>query len=347
MSKIKDLKGAKKVFAIFGIILGAIIVFLLLALLCIHLFTPVVFNGFFSNADVEYPIPGLSDGLVTQGYAYVKESDAYLQCGYMADHVSASRIYVTYGENVESSKYVELYASDNTPYTGHPGGITQYGNFVWISNDGAGDDNCVWVISLADILAAENGGKITLTTKFHPETRSAYCYADGKYLWVGEFRDDDKYPTVASHEFQVSGGTNYALVCAYPLDPSTEYGIEISGDAIIPELALSVTDMVQGFTHTGDGRFILSTSYGLKKSHLLIYNITTNQPDESISISGVDVPVYFLDADNLSRDVEMPPMSEEIFWKDGRVYVLFESACQKYIFGNFTRGRHIYSFVLE
>ena len=345
MSKIKDLKGAKKVFALFGIILGAIIAFLLLALLCVHLFTPVVFNGFFSNADAEYPIPGLGDGFVPQGLAYIEENDAYLQCGYMADGVSASRIYLT---NAENSKSIELYTSDNTPYTGHTGGITQYGNFVWLANDGEGEDNCVWVISLAEILAAENGGKVTLKTKFYPETRSAYCYADGDYLWVGEFRDDEKYPTAESHRFEVSGGTNYALVCAYRLDNSTEYGIAISDNAVIPEFALSITDMVQGFTRTNDGGFVLSTSYGLNLSHLLFYNNTTaDEADGSITVSGCEVPVYFLDSNNLSKDVTMPPMSEEICNKDGKIYVTFESASQKYIFGNFTRGRHVYSYCIE
>ena len=269
-------------------------------------------------------------------------------CGYMTDNVSASRIYITNAKNTKETSYVELYTSDGAPYTGHTGGLTQAGDFLWLANDGEGDDNCVWVFSLEEILSAENGSKITLKTSFKPESRSAYCYADDKYLWVGEFRDDEKYPTAESHKFDVSGGTNYALICAYPLDASTEYGIKTAEGAITPELLLSVTDLVQGFTITDDGKLVLSTSYALNKSHLLIYNdVTKNDPDASLTVNGANVPVYFLDADVLAEDVVMPPMSEEIFVKDGKIFVLFESACKKYIFGNFTRGRHIYSYEVK
>ena len=37
-------------------------------------------------------------------------------------------------------------------------------------------------------------------------------------------------------------------------------------------------------------------------------------------------------------------MSEEIVCKDGKVYVLFESACTKYIFGNLIRGDRVYAY---
>lgn len=345
MKKIKNMHGAKKAFAIIGTLLCAIIALFFLILLCVHLFTPVVLNGFFSNAEKEYLTPGIYNGLVPQGYAYVEENNIYLQCGHMADGESASRIYVTSAENTKESNYVELYTADGKAYTGHTGGITSANGFVWLANDGDGDDNCVWVISLEEILAAENGGKITLKTKIHPETRSAYCYADDEYLWIGEFRDNKKYPTVESHRFEVSGGTNHALVCAYPLDNASDYGIAADGDKITPEIILSVTDLVQGMTITPAGDIILSTSYGLSKSHLYFYsNVLENNADTTFEINGKEIPVYFLDADNLSKDVAMPPMSEEIFAKDGKVFVLFESACQKYIFGNFTRGRHIYSY---
>ena len=40
-------------------------------------------------------------------------------------------------------------------------------------------------------------------------------------------------------------------------------------------------------------------------------------------------------------------VSEEIFVKGDRLFVLFESACQKYIFGNLIRGTHIYSYELD
>ena len=49
----------------------------------------------------------------------------------------------------------------------------------------------------------------------------------------------------------------------------------------------------------------------------------------------------------MTRDLEFAPMSEEPLMLNGRIYVLTESASQKYIFGNFTRGRHVYSIPVE
>jgi hypothetical protein len=319
--------------------------------LALHLFTPLVFHDFFGNADKEYLIPGLGDGLVPQGYAYVPEQELYLQCGYMADGVSASRIYVTNAKDTEDTRFVELYTMDGQPYTGHTGGITEAGGFVWLANDGEGEDNCVWVIALDEILSPENNGRITLVTRFQSETRAACCFADDQYLWVGEFNDGEKYVTDSSHKFAVNGGENFALVCAYPLDTSSVYGVaftEADGQAVFtPALALSVTNLVQGFTRTPEG-FALSTSYGLGISHIYFHkDVTKGEADSSIAINGADVPVYFLDSESLTDDLSLPPMSEEIFVKDGRLYVLLESACKKYIFGNLIRGRHVYSYELE
>jgi hypothetical protein len=334
-----------------GICVGALAAFLAVVVLALHLFTPLVFHDFFGNADKEYLIPGLGEGLVPQGYAYVPEKDLYLQCGYMADGVSASRIYVTNAKDTEDTRFVELYTSDGTPYTGHTGGITEAGGFVWLANDGEGEDNCVWVIALDEILSPENNGRVTLIVKFQSETRAACCFADDQYLWVGEFNDGEKYVTDASHKFAVNGGENFALVCAYPLDTSSVYGVaftEADGQAVFtPALALSVTNLVQGFTRTSEG-FALSTSYGLGISHIYFHkDVTKGEADSSIAINGADVPVYFLDSESLTDDLSLPPMSEEIFVKDGRLYVLLESASKKYIFGNLIRGRHVYSYELE
>ena len=351
MGKRKNLTVGRKIVKWIGIVLGGLIAPVAVIALCLHLFTPLVFRDFFGNADREYLIPELGNGLVPQGYAYVPEHDVYLQCGYMTDGKSASRVYVTNAKDTKDTRYIELVTADGAPYPGHMGGITAAGDFVWLANNGKGEDNCVWVLSLAELLAAENGGTMTLTTKFQSEVRAAYCFADNQYLWVGEFNDSEKYVTDEGHKFKVSGGENYALVCAYPLDTSSVYGVaftEADGKAVFtPALALSVTNKVQGFTRTPGG-FALSSSYGLGISHIYFHeDVTKGEADSSIRVNSTDVPVYFLDDDSLTRDLSAPPMTEEIFVKDGRLYVLLESACNKYIFGNLIHGRHVYSYELE
>ena len=345
MNKIKNLRGPKKALAIAGIALGAIIALLLVLILALHVITPIVTSEFFANSDPEYVTPGLYEGLVPQGYAYLEEEQIYLQCGYMTNGTSASRIYITNANNTSDTYFVELYTADGQPYTGHTGGLTSCSDIVWLCNDGEGDDNCVWTFPLSELLDSKDG-KVVLKTKFQPENRAACCFADGAYLWVGEYYDGEKYVTKDTHAF----GENNALVCAYKIDTASEYGIayEKQGDASLftPELALSVTDLVQGFTKTDDV-FVLSTSFGVQASHLYFYsNETKGEADASITVNGKDVPVYFLDEEVMKNDVWLPPMSEEIFVKDGRVYVLFESACQKYVFGHFTHGIYTFSYKL-
>ena len=345
MNNSKNLSAGKKAAIICGAIVGTTVALLLSIILIMHVITPLATIDFFANSDPEYVTPGIYEGLVPQGYAYIEENGVYLQCGYMADGVSASRIYVTDANNTSNTYFVELYTADGQPYTGHTGGITSSSGIVWLTNDGEGDDNCMWVFTLAELLNSKDG-KVILSTKFQPESRAACCFADGEYLWIGEFNDGEKYVTKESHTF----GENKALVCAYKIDTASKYGIEFESvegkDVFTPALALSVTDLVQGFTRTPDG-FALSTSYSVKASHLLFYSdVTKGAADASISINGHDVPVYILDGEAMTKDVSMPPMSEEIFVKDGRVFVLFESACQKYIFGNFTHGIYTFSYKL-
>ncbi|MBQ9132245.1 MAG: hypothetical protein IJX62_07230 [Clostridia bacterium] len=328
-----------------GISLAALLGLVALILLLVHLFTPVVYNDFYKDAKKEYKIPGLADGFIPQGFAYAQEEKVYLQCGYMKDD-SASRIYVLpQGNEKKGARFVTLQTPDGTAYTGHTGGITTNGTLVWLANDGEGEDNCVWIFELSAILQAENGSALKVERRFYPESRAAYCHVEGDYLWVGEFHRPVDYPTKESHAFDVSADvTNRALICAYRLDASAPGGVV--EDA--PEMLLSVTDHVQGFTRTPDGTFVLSTSYGLATSHLLFYrDVTGEAADATLAINGRDVPVWYLDQEALTKDLEFAPMSEEPLLLNGRIYVLTESASQKYIFGNFTRGRHVYSIPVE
>ena len=42
--------------------------------------------------------------------------------------------------------------------------------------------------------------------------------------------------------------------------------------------------------------------------------------------------------------IQAPPMAEELVYLDGKIYIMNESACNKYIFGKFTYGYHVYAF---
>lgn len=328
----------KKVLKVIGIVLASIIALVALVLLAAHLLTPVIYGEFFGSAEKVYLAPGLSSDFIQQGYTFVSDENVFLHSGYMLGG-GASRIYVVDGNDTKNVRYIELKCADGSDYTGHVGGITSSNGFLWIADNS--DKDHLWSVPLKSVLECENGGSISLSERFYVDCDASFCCADGEYVWVGEFNNDGKYMTSQDHNFNVANGeTNRAIVIGYRIDTGTATGIS---DAA-PEKVLSVTNKVQGIAFVGE-RIVLSTSYGPSTSHLFIYkNGLDGEPDSSITLGGAEVPVWYLDADSLENDVSLQPMSEEITVRDGKIYVSFESASRKYIFGNFMRGRHVYAY---
>ena len=58
---------------------------------------------------------------------------------------------------------------------------------------------------------------------------------------------------------------------------------------------------------------------------------------------GVSVPLYVIDSKTLVDTIEAPPMAEEIVYLDGKIWIMNESASNKYIFGKFTTGNTLFS----
>ena len=50
-----------------------------------------------------------------------------------------------------------------------------------------------------------------------------------------------------------------------------------------------------------------------------------------------------LDSSVLKTDLKIAPMSEEIVTVEGQLYVMCESASNKYIFGKFTSAKYCYA----
>ena len=60
-----------------------------------------------------------------------------------------------------------------------------------------------------------------------------------------------------------------------------------------------------------------------------------------------EIPLKVCCQENLIKKIEAPAMSEGIDIVDNKVYILYESACNKYKFFNRTRINHVNSIVLE
>ncbi len=288
----------------------------------------VMYASFFGNSDAAFRIPGLTTGFVPQGFEYLHEQQCYLISGYMKDH-SAARVYVRAANG--DTHCVVLRNADGTEYDEHAGGVAVSGEFVYLPGQMGVD-----VFRLSDFLEGEEATCIgKLPMEYDTDCITFY----NGYLLVGDFYYPEAYETPMSHRVTTpAGDENPAIIAVFKADDTEELGVDAT-----PVAAISIRDRVQGFNFTSENEIVLSTSYGFNSSQLWFYSIDTARQGK-LELLGTEVPLLYLDSANLTHSEEMPPMSEELVCRDGKVYVLFESACTKYIYGNLIRGTHVYAY---
>lgn len=315
--------------------LALIIVLVAVAVIGFSIGENIVFFKFYTNADKEFKIPGLWTGSVPQGFEYIEETETFLYTGYQKDKVSPSVVYIMPDEGEGEAREVKLYNADGSAYTGHVGGITIYNETTFIATEKGMD-----IFNTGDIL--DSDGKATKVGKLEVDFDVAFCEVYNGKLYAGNFYRAVDYETPQSHHITTpSGDKNTGVIYEYDLDPIAELPTNFA-----PSKVYSIGDAIQGLTFDEQGRMILSTSWGLSKSHIYIYN----QPSESgqtFDVNGKSVPLYFLDSSNLVKDIVAPPMAEELVYDDGKIYIMNESASMKYLFGKLTGGAWCYAYELD
>ena len=280
--------------------------------------TPVFYGDFAKNATKLGLIPDLIiDGFTPQGMTAVEGGDTYMICGYMSGKEN-SRIY-RYGADGKAVKILLEY-EDGDVYSGHAGGFTASGDYVYISNASK-----IFVLNLSDVMNAKDGDTVRFIGRFEVPCRASFCSSDGEYLYVGEYHANG-YETAADHVIETAGGTHAAMVFGYELSDSGEFGI---ADTKTPAVAYSVGDFVQGFAVVGGKTAYLSCSHGLTTSELKSYDVS-GDADSVFNIDGVNIPLYLLDKNRSLATLKMPHMSEDIEYRSGSLYIAFESAARKY-----------------
>lgn len=311
-----------------GKILLGIVFTVVMLLLVLRLGATVWHFEFFNRAQSEFLIPGLSANWVPQGFDYIEDRNTYLMCGYMSDD-TASRVYVRREDG--NTHYSSLLYADGTPYRKHAGGICHNGDFVYI----AGDDG-VDVFKLADILDGRDAKKLGKIQLGHD---MAYCSFYNGYLLAGNFYHPETYETPAHHRITTpAGDCNTSLITIFKADAEGEFGVDP-----VPVAAICAPDKVQGICFTSDEQIVLSTSYSIASSHLYYHRIDTTRTG-TVLACGTQVPLIYLDSATLTETATLPPMSEELVYRNGRIHIMFESACNKYIYGKFLRGYQVYSY---
>ena len=329
----KKLKKSVKALIIIGVV---ILTLGLIVLGAIGYFKLSVLS-YYRASEKAFKLPEIHSGVVPQGFDYDQENGLFLISGYMKDG-SASPVYAVDKSTGKTVKKVFFATENGSYYTGHAGGIAIYNDFFYLA-DGKG----VLVYSYSSILKASWGDKIEclgrLSTKVsNDDYINVSCLTvHNDRLIVGEFYRAKSYPTPKSHKITTTAGDyNQAIGLQYLLSDIFDLGINPT-----PELAYSLPDQVQGM-YFGGGKIYLSTSWGLSFSHIYEYDQSKLARQNDIEILGVTIPLYALDSASLVHDYKIAPMSEEIVFLDGYLYVLSESASNKYLFGNLIGGTWCY-----
>ena len=268
-------------------------------------------KNFYNMATKEYLIPGLDSSFSSQGICETPDHKYILVSGYMYNK-TPSRIYLINRKTKKIDKYFTL-RLNNKDFNKHAGGIETDGKNVWIVASGK-----LYNFSYSKLNS--NKKYIEIDGVLNTLNGADFLTIDGDNLWVGEFYLKNKYETIKSHHI----GDNKAISFRFKINSNKKNGVDEK-----PDMALSTPDKVQGMAITSN-RIILSTSYGLTKSHIYFYNKVTSGISEYFTDTRGKIPLYVLKESDLIKDLKIPAMSEEIEIINNRLFIMNESSTRKY-----------------
>ncbi len=293
-----------------GILKGVFITTLALAItvVTLNLTKPFIYSEYYSVETELCENPGLSDGFVCQGICISEETGVVLVSGYMTNGES-SRVYVV---DLDGGSYYISLLRYGESYDGHMGGIGLTGDTVYLANGSK-----IFKLSLADILAAENGDCFELGKGTRVNNKTSFAYADENYVYVGEYHCGCLFNT--DHPYTTPTGENHAIITRYA-----------RGNLDTPDKIYSIPDKVQGVCFTPDGKIIFSTSHGIESTVYLVYD-EAEAYDSGHTLDGT--AVYFLG--ECKREIKGPAMGQGLDYYEGDLITLTECASDKYVFGKF------------
>ncbi|MBQ2945059.1 MAG: hypothetical protein IJD95_00660 [Clostridia bacterium] len=331
----------KKLLKILGTVVISLVALVLIAVLVFRAVIMLPVSSYYSASEKAFVIPGLSDNFVPQGFHYDAEKGYFIISGYDSKD-NASPIYLVDKQSGETVKRVELYKENGEIFTGHSGGVALFGDNLYVAGGGS---KCIFVFSYKEVLENDKAtckGKFMLKASEADSMSASFVTVSGNRLVVGEYRGEPQYTTPESHYFTTASGEFHgALALEFNLSDEFEYGIDPE-----PSRAYTIRDKVQGL-EIANGKIYLSTSWGISHSVIYEYDESKLVNEGTVNIIGKTLPLYSLDSVSLLNEYTVAPMSEELVMLDGKLYIMCESACNKYIFGKLTDGKWCYATDLE
>lgn len=316
----------KKPLKVLLAIVCALIVLIGVVVLGFRAFFRIGASDYYKNSRDTFEIPNLNTSFVPQGFAYDANSGDFLTCGYDSKGGPSTLVVIP---NSGETKTLTI-QKDGRPFTGHLGGCEINGDYVYITGDA---DASIYVLNYSDIAQAADGDTVQIIGGFGTKADenkigAAFVTKVNDELIIGEFYKTPEYETDASHKLTTKHGDyNQALAFVFKLDDQAEFGINKAVDHVI-----SLPDQVQGLAYA-DGKYYVSTSWGLNFSYILVYDENLVEKQDGIECYGKTLPLVAFDGASLVDTIEAAPMSEEMVIVDGELYVMSESASNKYIFG--------------
>ena len=292
------------------------------------------FDFFAEMAEPSYLIPALNQYFVPQGMDVWQEKNLLMISGYFSEpEYSAGSVILTV--DLKTGKYKGEYYiqnADGTDYDGHAGGIAVTEKNVFISDAGA-----LLRIPLNAFQSGKRVKAVAIAEKIKVPVNAAYCNYSVGMLWVGDFQGSSSPTPTWRHLENRDGETYYAWCVGYRLTNETENEftqeqLKFSADYATPDCILSIPDRIQGITVSED-HIVLSQSYGRKNDSTIFYynNLLDTVPHTALTVNGARIPVWFLDSDVLSFQLDGAlPMSEGITMDNDRLLILFESGADRY-----------------
>jgi len=279
-------------------------------------------------------IPGLRQGAVPQGLAYVAEKD-WIVVALDFDGEPASMLGVVHRESGESGKLessITLLERDGSPHRGHVGGLAVSPQYLWVASLG------IYRIPLKAVIGADAVEAVRMQPVFTAEVPGgAATYQDGM-LWIAEYVNTEWGRKGSAHHIvSKSGKDSYAWITGYKLDDQDNLSATIRNrdEQTPPDQIITAPYNMQGLAFFKN-RLILSTSYGRANASKLYVADNPLTGDSSGTVktaAGREVPYWDLDAASDLKTFELAPMAEGIATAGDQIALITESGAEKYLKG--------------
>jgi len=253
-----------------------------------------------------------------------------------------------------------LYLKEGEAYTGHAGGITAAGKYLWVASGyklyGFDLQQIISFVADKSVQAPEKPADglppsfnlpsrdLIMQTSYPVDSTASYVSFDGEHLWVGDFvkSSDSKYGPVPHH-----AANSYKLktwISGYQVAkdgmPTARQKYKYTSDdksreAYKPDRIILCRESVQGFASAKD--FVaLSISYGARSSKLAFYKQSVSNKAVKLTFKPegqsktYSAEAWVVDSETHLTTLKLPAGSEDLEF-DGKVlYVGFEGASPNY-----------------